>query len=392
MEAGPSTGQIRRPKPRATDIANVYAHLQFMKDATDEQIEELKADFDRLESNHDVQKKFVVKKLSNVEEQVQAAVEQSQSAKEQSATAMERSQSATEQSQAAMEQSAALQQQLDQVRQQTSDMHHSLSAIHNHSSELTKGLGMMMDKFQKLSFDLPNLVDHWVKSQPPPNGNFITGAQLHQGAWDLGQFPQLPHLSNLIPLLQQAAPFPQPDLAAHRPWAVPDEAGPSQVVDSASTMFTKYVNSQGSATGRAEVEEAGGDMSGDGGVSGAEAEPDDDVDMDGDKSGDAKSGEEDKIEDDEDQGLWGTVSDISEEILSQLTSLPPSPSPIQSQHLDSNSPEIIEVGTVSPPSGLLVGSSSNPSRSRPNTRSRSRPRQVADSSGKKSKSGRVQGK
>lgn len=109
-------------------MAAIYAQLQEMESANHVQMDELKQEVNRLDSNAQSQKRFFGQQISVVEER----------------------------SQSAFDRTNALQQQVDELHQQLSDMHKSLSAMHSHSTELNKGLGMVMEKFQQLSFDLPH--------------------------------------------------------------------------------------------------------------------------------------------------------------------------------------------------------------------------------------------
>ena len=49
-EAGPSSGLIRRPRPRATDISEIYAQLREMDDLNWMRLDEVKQEVDRLTS------------------------------------------------------------------------------------------------------------------------------------------------------------------------------------------------------------------------------------------------------------------------------------------------------------------------------------------------------
>ena len=225
MQAGPSTGRIPRRRERAGDFSEIYARLnnaearsQNMEDATTITIQELRQDIDRIDSNLETQKKFFGQQLARVGDQAQSALDLT----------------------------GGLQEQMDGVRQQASEMHKSLGAIHEHSCELTKGLGKMMEKFERLSFDLPNILDHWmnIRETAPTT---VTGAQLHQGAVQF-KLPPLPSIPELVQLLQSHLHdlHQQTHGPDNPPPPLPKEAPPplESPEDSPSKLFSRFFYSQ----------------------------------------------------------------------------------------------------------------------------------------------------
>ena len=154
-EAGPSSGLVRCPCPRATDISEIYAQLREMDNLNRMRLDEVKQEVDCLDSNTVTINRRFDEQLTAVKDITQQALERT----------------------------TGIQDQVDQLHKQTSDMHGSLSAIHNHSFELMKSLGKMMERFEQLSFELPNMMDQWGRTQ---NGNgTVSGSQLQQSGWEM---------------------------------------------------------------------------------------------------------------------------------------------------------------------------------------------------------------
>lgn len=166
--------QRRRPAPR--EVAQLYARLCAVESKADVmdivtaiRFKEVQHDLDRLDSNAETQKKIVGQELARVGEQAETALQRSEWA----------------------------QMQIDSLRQQTSNMHTSLTSIHEHSATLTQGLQRMMESFRDLRFDVPNMVDNWMKVKLGEEGagtGTVSGSQLHYGSADMAQqtLPQLP--------------------------------------------------------------------------------------------------------------------------------------------------------------------------------------------------------
>ena len=167
---------VRRRRPATKEVADLYARLRAVETQADNlenvtaiRFKEVQQDLNRLDSNADTQKKVMGQELARVEEQAETALQRTEWA----------------------------QTQIDSLRQQTSDMHTSLTSIHEHSATLTQGLQRMMESFRDLRFDVPNLVDNWMKVKLGAEGagtGTVSGSQLHYGSADIAQqtLPQLP--------------------------------------------------------------------------------------------------------------------------------------------------------------------------------------------------------
>ena len=365
-----------------------------MEESTRVQFNELKQDVGRIDSNADTSKRFFSEQLATVQSQAQQALERT----------------------------TGLSNQVGQLSQQSTDMHNTLSAMHTHSSELTRCLGKMMEKFEKLNFDLPSIMDHWA-TQRQGEGT-LNAAQLQQGGWQSG-LPTVPKLLPMLPIpIASQSSVTRTQAAGQPSTAMPPQTG---VEESPTKLFDQFIISQGSTSARQEglfspVErksvDAGVGMAGSSGraddlVVGDDSEVEMDSEMETGSEEDGEVKEEDEVvvkveeldkdgevemdvqaasegeteigdtdaegEDaDEEEKVWKSVSPITTADLSSLTpySYPTTPATSQSriaatQSRPRVSPNIIQAQVMSPPEGLLVAQPTvgDTTRSRPSTRS-----------------------
>jgi len=143
--------------------------MEGLADATAARLEDLQGDVARLDSNHDLQKKFMQKELARVEEVAQDAKEKAN----------------------------GVQDQVDCVWQQTEAMTKNMTAMHKHSEELMNALGEMMQGFRNLRFDMPAQFEDWFKLKLGGAGSensTISGEDFRQ-QW--GNHPQIPSFPQL---------------------------------------------------------------------------------------------------------------------------------------------------------------------------------------------------
>ena len=136
-------------------------------EATAAGMQDVRGELQRLESNHDTQKKYFVAEIGRVEGIAESVKETA----------------------------TGVQDQLSSVRQQTLDMHNSLTAMQRHSEQLTKGLQDVMVGFREMNFDMPTKFDNWLKVRLGHEGGLpstISGEDLRR-QWNSNQpFPPPP--------------------------------------------------------------------------------------------------------------------------------------------------------------------------------------------------------
>jgi hypothetical protein len=240
-QPGPSSGQIRRPRDTAYDIADLYGRLQDLENtnrnwegATARAMQEDQQDITRLESNADTQKKHFDQRLEAVNEVAKSAEEKVN----------------------------GTQNQIDSVRQQTEYLHNSLVAAQKHTDKLTSGLSNVMERFNRMNFDLPNAFDDWVRVRLGGDGTgptTVSGADLHRSRWSANgeqlQPPLVPPIPLPIPSFSGTSSVSQPAAEEENPPTPPGATSQSQSDTSPSKFFADYLHAdQGQALGDLESE------------------------------------------------------------------------------------------------------------------------------------------
>jgi hypothetical protein len=224
-----------------------------LSNATSTTLQELRGEVSRIESNQEIQKKYLIKELVRVEEVAKSA----------------------------MDHSEGVQKQVDSVRQQTKAMTDSMQAMHRHSDELTNGLKEMMNEFRELRFEMPGKFDDWLKvrlGQAEGRIPTISGEDLRRQSNAQPQIPSVPPLIlpnlSLVPPVQAAEPTPTgthsgPDGSTIPP--IPNSS-PSRNTSSSpprpssTELYRTYLNNQSSQDElselerKAEVEGSGNDV------------------------------------------------------------------------------------------------------------------------------------
>ena len=155
-EAGPSNRRIRRPRESNRDFADLYNRIRSLEANQDNQqqataasLEEVRQDVDRVHSDVRTHQKYFVQELSRLEER-------------------------------SKERSENLQQQLDSVRDQTRSISDSAVALQKNAQDLTESLRLITGSFQNLRFDIPNILDDWLRLRTGEQSDTVTGEQLHK--------------------------------------------------------------------------------------------------------------------------------------------------------------------------------------------------------------------
>jgi hypothetical protein len=193
-----------------------------LANATAVTVQELRGDIARIDSNQDVQRKYLLKELVRVEEVAQGA----------------------------MEKSKGVQEQVDSVRQQTHAMAESMTAMHKHSEELTRGLQEMMSGFRDLRFDMPNKFDDWLKVRLGQVGGTISGEQSRL-RWNMDPpIPLVPPIiytdapsvpTEPVPIPSTSGSNPQPDGPTN-----PSDHTSSSSRPSSTELYRAYLHHQSS--------------------------------------------------------------------------------------------------------------------------------------------------
>lgn len=167
-QPGPSSGRVQRRTSGARDFAAVYTRLReldensrVMEDATALRIQEINRELERLDSNAETQKKYFIQVISRVEDKADTALERT----------------------------TGLQDQINNVCKQT-------QSIHEHSSALTKGIGSLIEGFDQMRFNLPDIFDNMLKMRLGST-ELVTGEQLHRPAPFFSSIPPLPPMPPL---------------------------------------------------------------------------------------------------------------------------------------------------------------------------------------------------
>jgi hypothetical protein len=180
-EAGPSSRRIRRPRESRRDVAELYSRIQSLEAHQAARLEEVRQDIDRVESNVQTHRQYFSQEIVRLEER-------------------------------SLERSELLQQQVNSVREQTQSISDSGAALQRNAQELTESLRTITSNFQNMHFDIPNILDDWLRLRTGEKRDTVSGEQLHT-RWGGNQAtlpPLLPYPH--FPLLQpHPAPPPQPD-------------------------------------------------------------------------------------------------------------------------------------------------------------------------------------
>lgn len=225
--AGPASGLIRRPRPRAGRIyARIRAleeHRDSLENATAERFREFQQDLDRLDSNALTQKKYFGQELARLDDQVQGL----------------------------QHQGTTYQEQIDCLRRQTGDLHESLQAMQQGLSKSMEGLGTVMDRFAQLRFDLPNMLDDWGRQQfgqEPAARPTVSGAQLQQSLWGERQGPSdqppPPHIIATLNTLGIPSGSYSADSAPHSANPPPGPTPTGSAEASPTKFYSEFIHSQ----------------------------------------------------------------------------------------------------------------------------------------------------
>jgi hypothetical protein len=189
-----------------------------LADATAVTLQGFRGDIARIDSNQEVQRKYLLRELVRVEEVAQGA----------------------------MEKSKGVQEQVDSVRQQTHAMAESMTAMHKHSEELTRGLQEMMSGFRDLRFDMPNKFDDWLKVRLGQVGGTISGEQSRL-RWNMDPpIPLVPPIiytdapsvpTEPVPIPSTSGSNPQPDGPTN-----PSDHTSSSSRPSSTELYRAYLN------------------------------------------------------------------------------------------------------------------------------------------------------
>jgi len=189
-------------------------------EATAAGMQDVRGELQRLESNHDTQKKYFVAEIGRVEGIAESAKETA----------------------------TGVQDQLSSVRQQTHDMHNSLTAMQRHSEQLTKGLQDVMVGFREMNFDMPTKFDNWLKVRLGHEGGLpstISGEDLRR-QWNSNQpFPPPPPQIEPLPAPTQPARIPHDNSADQTTESDADGAAHSSR-PSSTELYRAYLNPQSS--------------------------------------------------------------------------------------------------------------------------------------------------
>jgi len=143
--------------------------MEGLADVTAARLEDLQGDVARLDSNHNLQKKFMQKELARVEEVAQDAKEKAN----------------------------GVQDQVDYMWQQTEAMTKNMMAMHKHLEELTNVIGEMMQGFRNLCFDMPAQFEDWFKLKLGGAGSENSTISGEDFRWQWGNHPQIPSFPQL---------------------------------------------------------------------------------------------------------------------------------------------------------------------------------------------------